>query len=169
MRTYIIAAKDPNGCIGKGNTIPWKIKEEMQHFKETTTGHTVVMGYATWKSFGTRTVLPNRTNVVLTRSNERAEEILNHHLPNLLAAHSISDAEYIHTSLNKEKDVYIIGGAQIYDLYLKEKKVDEMILSVVTPVVENGDTFFPEYDLKEWHCMPERIIHDQFAITRLVR
>src|SRR5437868_417244 len=67
MSLSIIVATDKNNCIGKNNGLLWKIPADMKFFKETTTGHTIIMGKKTFESIGR--VLPNRRNIVITRDN----------------------------------------------------------------------------------------------------
>ena len=64
----LIWAQSSSGVIGRGNSIPWHVPEDMARFKELTMGHTVIMGRTTWESLPARfRPLPGRRNVVLTR------------------------------------------------------------------------------------------------------
>ena len=67
MEKNIIAAISDNRAIGKGNSMPWHIPEDLKYFKKTTAGSTVVMGMKTFLSIGKP--LPGRTNIVVTRGN----------------------------------------------------------------------------------------------------
>ena len=70
----LIVAVGENGVIGNKGEIPWRLPDEMKHFKETTMGHTVVMGHTTWLSilpFNKSGYLEGRTNIVLSNNSER--------------------------------------------------------------------------------------------------
>jgi dihydrofolate reductase len=69
MKLAIVAAVAHGGVIGRGNRIPWRLPEDLAHFRELTTGHPVVMGRRTWESLPDRfRPLPDRRNVVVTRN-----------------------------------------------------------------------------------------------------
>ena len=128
----IIVAIGKNRAIGRNNQLLWNIKEDMDHFKKITTGHTVVMGEKTFLSIGR--FLPNRKNIVVTKDkNFKAEGIeINHSLENLLGEYKKSDEE-----------IFVIGGGQIYALSLPY--ADKLYLTVVDDAPEDADTFFPYY------------------------
>jgi dihydrofolate reductase len=120
----MILCTDANGSIGRNNDLLFKMKEDMQFFRETTKGNTVVMGYNTWLSLGSKP-LPKRENIVLT--NEKIEGIkTSNNLQKLLC-------EY------KDKDVYIIGGAYVYNQALEMDLVDEILVTVVPLEVMDAD------------------------------
>lgn len=96
----LIAAVSDDWGIGFDNNLLFKIKEDMQFFKEKTTGHAVVMGRKTYESIGKP--LPNRENYVLTRNTE-------YYPDNIHMIHDISEIP---------EDAYIIGGANIYEMML---------------------------------------------------
>lgn len=138
MEKILIAAVSENGVIGKEGDIPWHIPEDLQHFKEKTTGNTVVMGRKTYESLpDSFTPLPDRENIVLTRSDFQPEE------ESVKVANSLEDA----WEKSSNEKIFIIGGAGIYRQTID--KVDEMVL---TEIHENydGDTFFPDYNRDKW-------------------
>ena len=101
----LIVAMDPNQLIGKNNQLPWNIKEDLAHFKQTTIGHAVVMGRKTYESIGK--ALPNRVNYVLTRD------------PDFKAKESsviiVKDyLELIKKYKNSQDILFVIGGEQVY-------------------------------------------------------
>jgi dihydrofolate reductase len=124
-------AQAANGVIGRDNTIPWRLPEDMVHFRELTSGSTVVMGRRTWDSLPARfRPLPERRNVVLTRDR----------------TWSAGGAEVAHDlapALAGDGDVWVIGGAQIYAAALPHADV-----VVVTELADEfaGDTFAPTID-----------------------
>ena len=105
MPLHLIYARAANGVIGKDNTIPWHIPEDMAHFKQLTQGCAVIMGRKTWDSLPPRfRPLPGRTNIVVTRqSNWRAEGA--QPATSLPAALALCDPR---------QTLWVIGGAQIY-------------------------------------------------------
>ena len=128
----IIVAHAPNRIIGNGIHIPWHIKEEFQHFKRTTLGHTIIMGSTTFLSIGKP--LPNRKTIVINQD------------PNFdtMGQESCTDLnEIISKYKDSEEVVFVCGGASIYRQMLPY--VNEMIISVVKKEVE-GNIYFPEYE-----------------------
>ena len=128
----IIVAHAPNRVIGNGIHIPWHIKEEFQHFKRTTLGHTIIMGSTTFLSIGKP--LPNRKTIVINQD------------PNFdtMGQELCTDLnEVINKYKDSEEVVFVCGGASIYRQMLPY--VNEMIISVVKKEVE-GNIYFPEYE-----------------------
>ena len=142
----IAAVAEENRVIGKDKDLPWHIPEDLQHFKELTTGHPLLMGRRTFESivhqFGGP--LPDRRMVVLTSRGELPEH------PEVEAYASIDDAM---EALAGEDTVFIGGGADIYEQFLPQ--ADRLELTLIEGAYE-GDTYFPEY---------EHLIGDVFAKT----
>ena len=153
-RVVLIAAVADNAVIGFGGDIPWRIPEDFAHFKQTTLGHTLVMGRATYDSIGHP--LPGRTTIVLTRSPHWSDE-------GVLVAASLDAALAIAEDL--PGDVMVAGGAAVYAAALPI--ADEQILTQVHQTPE-GDTYYPDFDRSEWR-ESNREAHDGFDIVRLVR
>lgn len=131
----IIVAVAKNGVIGDKNTLLWHLREDMIHFRTTTSGHPVVMGRKTYDSIGRP--LPKRTNVVITRDTNLAIE-------GCTVVHSLEEAVAM---FDKNEEVFIIGGAQIYAQALAI--ADRIYLTVIDKEYE-GDTSFPEIDYSAW-------------------
>ncbi|MEO7299574.1 MAG: dihydrofolate reductase [Verrucomicrobiota bacterium] len=129
MKFQAIAAMSENRVIGNGNKIPWHLPEDFKWFKKMTTGQIVVMGRKTFESIGTP--LPNRTTIVLSRTN--------FHYPGV---QTISDLNQIDLK-NETREVFICGGAQIYEQALPV--CSDLYLTLVKRVVE-GDAFFPPFE-----------------------
>lgn len=125
----MIVAKSKNNVIGKDNKLIWDIPEDLRYFKEKTTGKTVVMGRKTHESIGRP--LPNRRNIVLTRSKESNE------LLGVDVLNSVSDV----LDTAKTEDVVIIGGSNVYEQFLEF--CDIIYITEVDHYFE-GDSFFPE-------------------------
>jgi len=134
MRVALVAALARGGVIGRDATIPWRLPEDMAHFRELTAGHAVVMGRLTWDSIPDRfRPLRDRRNVVVTRS-------LSWHAEGAERAGSLEEALDL---LEREERVFVIGGAAIYAAAFPH--ADALLLTEVDLEVE-GDTFFPPYD-----------------------
>lgn len=126
----LIAAMSEARVIGNQNKLPWNIKEELEHFRTTTKGHTVLMGRNTYESIGR--LLPNRHNVIIT---SRPLELFNQE------ATVTSDLEGFLTEWqDKDETLFVIGGAQVYAFALPF--ANEIILSTVYGSFK-GDVYFP--------------------------
>jgi dihydrofolate reductase len=134
MIVSIIVAISENHVIGKDNKLLWHLPADLKHFKDTTTGHTVIMGRKTYDSVGKP--LPKRRNIIITRQPITIEgcEVVN----------SIETALDLCKS---EDEVFIVGGAEIYKQSLK--LTDRIYLTIVHKDFD-GDSFFPEIDKTEW-------------------
>ena len=126
----MILCIDKNGAIGRNNDLLFKMKEDMKFFKEQTQNSIVVMGYNTWLSLGEKP-LPNRFNIVLT------DKVIE----DIRVATSMDLRELIKI-LNRrnERDIYIIGGAYVYNQALEMNLVDEILITVVPLEVMDADT-----------------------------
>ncbi|MBE0543145.1 MAG: dihydrofolate reductase [Verrucomicrobia bacterium] len=143
-----IAAMSLNRVIGAGNRIPWHLPEDFKWFKQTTTGHLLVMGRKTFESIGKP--LPNRVTVVLSRTEWSHAGV-----------QTIQSLEAL-PALAAERQVFICGGAQIYEQTLPF--CSDLYLTLVKRQVE-GDRFFPPFEdrfelVAEIHdCADFKILH----------
>lgn len=127
----LILACSINGVIGKDNKLPWSIPEDMKYFKKVTEGHSVIMGRKTWESIPEKfRPLPNRVNTVVSKN-------LSFHAPGAIVCQSIEHA----IELSNSGDVWIMGGASIYEEVLKNHKVEEIHITIAEKAYE-GDAFF---------------------------
>ncbi|MFS8971229.1 dihydrofolate reductase [Streptococcus mitis] len=137
MTKKIVAiwAQDEEGVIGKDNRLPWHLPAELQHFKETTLNHAILMGRVTFDGMGRR-LLPQRETLILTRNPEE----------NIDGVATFQDVQSVLDWFHhQDKNLYIIGGKQIFQLF--ESYLDEIIVTQIHAQVE-GDTYFPEnFDL----------------------
>jgi dihydrofolate reductase len=134
VKVIIVAAVARDGVIGRDGELPWRLPEDMSHFRAVTTGYPVVMGRRTWESLPERfRPLPGRRNVVVTRnpgwSAAGAER-----------AGSLEEALEL---LADEERVSVIGGGELFSVALPF--TDELLLTEIDADIE-GDTFFPEWD-----------------------
>jgi len=139
----LIAAVGRNGELGKDGNLLWHLPTDMRFFKETTTGHTIVMGRKTFDGFHGRR-LPNRTHVVLSRRAEQLPE-------DVIAVSSPEEAiRYFSESKAKEEDLFVIGGGEIYTLFYPY--AEKMYLTEVEQSFPEADTFFPPFPREDWSC-----------------
>jgi len=133
----LIAAIGKNNELGAKNALLWDLPADMKHFRKTTQGATVIMGRKTFSSIGRP--LPYRTNIVLTRDESFS-------VKGVSVAHSVSEARDM--AKNTKKNIFVIGGAQIYALFLPI--ADRIILTEVDASFSHADTFFPTINREEW-------------------
>ena len=138
MALNLIFARARNGVIGKDNTLPWHLPEDLAHFKRTTLGQPVIMGRKTWDSLPPKfRPLPGRTNIVVTRQ-------LDWHADGAVVAHSMPDAL---THCPQEAEVWVIGGAELYAQAMPFAQ-----RAVITEIDADfeGDAYAPSFDAS-WH------------------
>ena len=130
----LIVAFAKNQVIGNNGCIPWKIKGEQKRFKELTTENVVIMGRRSYQEIGKP--LPNRTTIVITNTKNFNGE-------NSFTAKTLKEA----TELAGDKDIYISGGAKLYEEALP--LVEKMYITEIDCDI-NGDTFFPPFDKEQF-------------------
>ena len=142
MKISIIVAASENNVIGRNNDLPWKLPDDMRFFVKTTKGHHILTGRKNLESFGK--LLPNRTNIVLTRDESYKFE----------GAHIFNDLDKAieFAKNNGETELMIIGGGEIYKQTLPF--TDRVYLTRIHTDIE-GDTYFPELDKSLWELKSE--------------
>ncbi len=131
----IIVAISENNAIGKDNQLLWHLPADLKHFKEITTGNTIIMGRKTYESIGKP--LPNRRSIVITRNTALKIE-------GVEVVNSLQEA----ISMCKlDEKVFIIGGAEIYNQAMPFAST--IYLTKVHQDYE-ADTFFPEINPSKW-------------------
>ncbi len=143
MTISLIVATSLNHAIGKDNQLPWHLPADLKFFKTTTMGCPVVMGRKTFQSIG-RT-LPGRKNVVITRD---AAFNADKHFDIELA----SGLQEALSSLSSEKEIFIIGGGEIFKQSML--LADNVYLTLVNTSLD-GDVFFPEIDKTKFELVWE--------------
>ena len=158
MIISIIVAIAKNGIIGKANgEMSWHVKEEFQHFKNTTYGYPIVMGRKTFETLGKP--LNGRLNIVVTKNLSYKTTF-----EDVVIKHSLSDALEFGAQKNPEK-LFIIGGGEIYKQAIQ--LVDEMIVTYMKFDAE-GEIRFPHFDENDW--LKTKINdHELFEIYRYER
>jgi len=139
MKISIIVAMGKSHQIGLNNKIPWRLKSDFKHFKETTMGGTLIMGRKTFESIPGGP-LPGRTTIVLTRDLKKFDAQPSHYMTtNIYSA--------LDLAWSIDKDVWLCGGAEVYREGLKF--ADELIVSSID-WDEKADTYFPDYVKLFW-------------------
>ena len=152
-----IAAVDRKGAIGKGGKLPWHYSADMKFFRETTTGHAVVMGRKTWLTIGKP--LKNRLNIVLSRdSNIEPQE-------SLLVLSDIDSV--ISFSASITTDLFVIGGAQIYQAFLPH--IEKWIITQVPLTVSGADAFMPKGYLEGFKEVDSKSLDDKLVVKYFIR
>ncbi len=157
-RIALIAAVARNGIIGVNNHLPWRLPEDMRHFRALTTGHAVIMGRRTWEAIGKP--LPDRQNLVVSRGRGLVTPEVEF-TPSLEAALS---------RVCRPEPVFVIGGEALYRAALPHAE-----LLYLTEIERDfdGDARFPAFDRSRWR-ESERKAHtaaiavDPFAYSFVV-
>jgi dihydrofolate reductase len=137
----IIVAVTENMVIGDKNDLPWSLPTDLKYFKETTNGHTVIMGRKCWESIPVKhRPLPNRTNIVISRDKDYK-----------------ADGAKVHTNFKelivqlkengKDDDIFIIGGGELYKEAFKHACT--LYLTRIHSVIE-GDVKLNGLDFNDW-------------------
>ena len=140
MAIKIIAALSINRVIGNEGKIPWFIRGELKRFKDITMSHNVVMGRKTYESIGK--VLDGRRNIIITKNKDFKVD-------GAIVENSYDAAL---EKCQSDKDIFIIGGAKIYEAALKS--CDFLYLTLINKTF-SGDTYFPDYNPKKLTLMKE--------------
>lgn len=148
MKISLVAAVAENGVIGKNNDLPWHLPDDMKFFMTKTIGHHVIMGRKNYESLPEKyKPLANRTNIVITRSQDYAA-------PGCSVVHSMDDALSI-AQASGEEEAMVIGGAEIYKLALP--RAHRLYITEIKASVA-GDVYFPKFDKNQWQEV-SRIAH----------
>lgn len=150
----LIVAIDLQGNIGRNNDLLFHMKEDMKFFREQTTNNIVVMGYNTWLSLNEKK-LPNRENIVLT------DEII----PNVITSNDIF--KVINSYKDDDRDIYIIGGAYVYNECLRLGVVDEILITIAPTIVEDAEVKI-DLSLMEGYRKQEKLkefVYDEMKVT----
>ena len=144
MIVSLIVAVSENNAIGRKNTLPWSLPEDLKFFKRTTLGKPVIMGRKTFESLGQP--LPGRLNIVLSG---------NH---NMILPQGVLLYNDINTALERLQnentdECFIIGGGKVFENTMP--LTDQMYITRVHTRIEDADTFFPNIDHTHWKMVWE--------------
>ena len=138
MQISIVVAASANNVIGVNGQLPWRLPEDLQHFKQITMGKPMIMGRTTFESIGR--ALPGRQSIVLSRQTGFEAE----------GCDVVTTVEDAIKAAGDAEEVMIIGGGEIYRQFLPQ--ADRIYLTRVQAEVD-GDTLFPEIELDEWEVV----------------
>ena len=133
----IIVAMSENRVIGRAGTLPWHLSADLKRFKKLTMGHAIVMGRKTYESIGRP--LPGRASIVLSRDPEY-----------VIAGTDVVENLEQALAKTKEEEVFVIGGAQLYEIALP--LAERLYLTEVGTTID-GDVFFPTCDWSQWELV----------------
>lgn len=140
MKLISVVAASENNVIGVNNKMPWHLPDDLKFFKKTTSGFPIIMGKNTWLSIGAQP-LPNRTNIVISRSLEPTEGII-----------LVKDIEEAIALLEERQPglekAFIIGGGQLYRATMDI--IDEIYMTRIHTFINDGMVYFPEFSENEW-------------------
>ena len=128
--------------IGRNGGIPWRNSLDLKWFKETTTGHPVIMGRKTFESIGKP--LPNRTNIVITKNNDLWTDN-----DGIRVCDTVEKA--IDFAKTIDNEIFIIGGESIYRYVLENNLADKILVDFLAEEVANATSFFPDvFSSNDW-------------------
>lgn len=151
MRLILILAVDKNGCIGRKNTLPWRLSNDLKHFKNVTMNTPIIMGANTYKSLPG--ILPGREHIILSSSMESDES---EDIWTFTEIHEIMS----YLKENETETAFLIGGADTVKQFAELKLIDEYYLTHVDVVIEDGDTFIDlddDLELSKWEFYNEEV------------
>ncbi len=158
MKIIIISAVAQNGVIGRSNgEMPWHVKEEFRHFKQTTIGFPILMGRKTFETLGEP--LKGRENILVTRDENYSCEF-----EEVKIVHSLNEG-IEHCKINSPEKIFIIGGGEIYKQAIEI--ADEMIISYLKFDAE-GEINFPDISKNDWE-EEYREDREKFEIIKYAR
>lgn len=137
MISIIVAIGDKNNAIGRQGDLLCHMPDDLKHFKQITSGCTVIMGKRTFFSLP-KHPLPNRRNIVIT-------DIQGEQFEGAEAAYSIEEATRL---ADAQKENFIIGGGMVYRQFMP--LADKLYITHIHNVWDDADTFFPEISESEW-------------------
>ena len=150
---YAIVHVDKEWGIGKGNDMMFSLPKDMKFFRETTLGHTVVMGGNTLRSFPNQKPLKNRVNIVLSRGQVRDDCVI------------VRSYDELKTAMKdrKNEEIYVIGGGEVYKALLPY--CHEVLVTKVD-AVGGAEVFFPNLDMHpDFVCVDEGEPVDDNGLT----
>lgn len=150
VKLCLIVARARNGVIGKDNDLPWRLSDDLKHFKTTTKGCPVIMGRKTWESLP-RQPLPGRDNIVLSRDGQYAAPQARVFTA-LPAAIETARALAV---VAEQSEVFVTGGSIIYAAALP--LADRLYITEVDTALD-GDATFPDFDERQFKETSRRCV-----------
>lgn len=171
----IVAVVGSDGAIGRGGDLLWHLPGDLRHFKQLTQGGVVIMGRKTWESLPKRP-LPGRLNIIISRQRDyeprpaSGERVISDAAAGseaaALTATSLAEALEKSRVYGRGRGMYIIGGGEIYRQAIEQ--ADRLELTEVDDTDAAADTWFPEFDRKDWDCIASEIFEERGKKYRFV-
>ena len=147
LKFIIIACMNRKQVIGKNGKLLYRIDNDINNFARMTKHNgVVIMGRKTFESLPNGEPLKDRINIILTTSRDFG---VSGEYDNVYIANSIDDVIELCNAFFSDKELFVIGGGEIYRQFMERNLVNELRLTIVEDD-NGGDTFFPEFDEKEW-------------------
>lgn len=140
----LVVARARNGAIGRDNTIPWHLPEDLRLFQRETLGSALIMGRRTWDSLPVRP-LKNRLNIVVSRDRALTEHVV----PSVAEAIALAQAQGY-------SRISGIGGEAIFREMLPLS--DRLLLTEVDLTIADPHAFFPAFDESDWQELNRRVL-----------
>ena len=141
MRVSMIVAMAENRVIGRDGGMPWHLSADLKYFKRVTMGAPVIMGRKTFDSIGRP--LPGRINIIVTRDLDHSHDGVDT-VYDMKSAFSLAQQKAMKDG---KTEIFVIGGAQIYELALPD--ADRLYITEIHQTIQ-GDAIFPPFDKEEW-------------------
>lgn len=156
----LIVCVNNKNCIGQNNNLLYYIKDDLKHFKQLTINNVVVMGRKTFESLPNKKPLKHRINIILTRDTNFSidlDNVDNH--SDVYIVNSFEDLIDLINSLFDDKKIYVIGGSEIYKMFLNQENLVDKIHMTLVDDDKDGDAYFPLLNNKNWKRVsdPQRI------------
>ncbi len=149
MKISLIVAMASNRTIGLNKQMPWHLSADLRTFKKITMGHPIIMGRKTFESIGK--ALPGRRNIIISRNTE-------YHRDGCDVFQDIDDA---FSACVNEDEIFIIGGATLYDVILP--RCQRLYITLIHKEFD-GDTFFPAFNPQDWEEIERTDISDDESV-----
>lgn len=170
----LIVAYDKNKVIGKDNKIPWRLPEDLKFFKDITNNQICLMGRNTWTSLPDKfRPLPNRKNIIISKKYKHYPDDFLKTIKNLDNFDDVWTTVDVRSALNlckmnwPKKEIFVIGGEQIYKYFLSNNLIDKMFISEINNTYE-GDVYFPDFDVNGWDVQTIRCF-DEFNVFKYTK
>ncbi len=152
----LIWAQTKKHIMGNNNQLPWKIVDEMKHFKQETLNKPVLMGRKTWDALHIQP-LPKRKNIILTHQNPS-------NFPPQVEVITNLDA-FLEQYENQKEELMVIGGREVFDQTIK--KANKLVVSIIDQDYP-GDVYAPEIDPTIWR-VAETKTYPEFSVATFLR
>lgn len=150
MKISLIVAMAQNRVIGRDNQMPWHLSADLKRFKQLTMGHPIIMGRKTFEAIGKP--LPGRTNIIVSRN-------LDYRQAGCIVTNNLEAA--INTGCKESEEIFIIGGATIYQAALP--LANTLHITLINKAFD-GDTWFPQFDQADWREVERIDVNNDEAV-----